>query len=85
MHGIARLMHISCFKEFEFFFVNHNISFRKAQGNLFVIITLYVNGLILASNDLILLKEFEFSFLKKFEMVNLCEIQYFLEIQMNHI
>jgi hypothetical protein len=46
------------FKEFERNFVDHNIYFRKAQGNLFVIITLYVNGLILVSNDLILLKEF---------------------------
>jgi len=47
------------FKEFERNFVNHNIYFRKAHGNIFWIITLYVNALILASDDLILLKEFK--------------------------
>jgi len=39
-----------------------------------VIITLYVDGLILASNELTLLKETKGNLSKKFEMVDLGEI-----------
>jgi DNA phosphorothioation-dependent restriction protein DptG len=41
---------------------------------------LYVDDLILASNDLTFLKETKDYFLKKFEMVDLNEIQYCLRI-----
>jgi hypothetical protein len=51
-------------------FTNH-----KSSRNSYVIIILYVDDLILASNDLILLKETKDNLSKKFEMVNLGEIK----------
>jgi len=48
-----------------------------------VIITLYVDDLILPSIDLILLKGTKDNILKKIEMVDLGEVQYFLAIQIN--
>jgi hypothetical protein len=49
--------------------------FKKVQKNSHVIIILDVYDLILAFNDLTLLKEKKDNLLKKFEMVDLCEIQ----------
>jgi ATP-binding cassette subfamily B (MDR/TAP) protein 1 len=54
-------------------FVDHNVYFKKAHKNFYVIITLYVDDLTLAPNDLILLKD---NLLKKFEMVDLNEIHF---------
>ncbi len=48
-----------------------------------MIITLYVDDLILASNDLTLLKERKNNLLKKFKIVDLVETQYYLGIQIN--
>jgi len=50
-----------------------------------VIIILDVDDLILAFNDLTLLKEKKDNLLKKFKMVNLGEIQYFLKLEINHV
>jgi hypothetical protein len=47
---------------------------RELKKNSYVIITLYVDDLILASNDLILLKEIKDNLSKKFKMVHLNEI-----------
>jgi hypothetical protein len=56
----------------------------KGLKNSFVIITLYVD-IILVSNDFTLLKETKNNFLKKFEILDLGKIQCFLGIQMNHV
>ncbi len=62
-------------KEFERNYVNHNVCFKRVQKNYFVIITLFVDDLILVSNDnSILLKEKNDNILKKFEMEDLGEI-----------
>jgi hypothetical protein len=50
-----------------------------------VIITLYVDDLILAFNDLVLLKKMKDTFSKKFKMMDLGEIQYCSGIQINHV
>jgi len=50
-----------------------------------VIIILDVDDLILAFNDLTLLKEKKDNLLKKFKTVNLGEIQYFLKLEINHV
>jgi len=71
------------FQEFKGSYVDHTIYFKRVQENSYVIIALYVDDLILAFNDLILLKETTDNFLKKFETVNLGENQYYLGIQIN--
>jgi hypothetical protein len=50
-----------------------------------VIITLYVDDLILPSNDLTLLKEKNNNLSKKFETMDIVETQYYLGIQINHV
>jgi hypothetical protein len=50
-----------------------------------VIIILDVDDLILAFDDLTLLKKKKDNLLKKFEMVDLGEIQYFLGLKLNHV
>jgi hypothetical protein len=70
---------------FNFFvknFVDHNVYFKRAHKNSYVIITLHVDDPILASSDLILLKD---NLSKKFEMVDLSEIQFFLVLQINYV
>jgi hypothetical protein len=66
----------ACFllQKFEKSFIDHNVYFKRIFLNAYVIITLYVDDLILASNDLILLKEIKDSLSKKFKMVHLNEI-----------
>jgi ATP-binding cassette subfamily B (MDR/TAP) protein 1 len=71
------------FQEFKRSYVDHTIYFKRVQENSYVIIALYVDDLILAFNDLILLKETTDNFLKKFETVNLGENRYYLGIQIN--
>jgi hypothetical protein len=44
-------------QEFKRSYVDHTIYFKRIQENSYVIITLYVDDLILAFNDLILLKD----------------------------
>jgi ATP-binding cassette subfamily B (MDR/TAP) protein 1 len=70
-------------QEFKRSYVDHIIYFKRVQENSYVIIALYVDDLILAFNDLILLKETMDNFLKKFGMVNLGENRYCLGIQIN--
>jgi len=70
MNGMTRLMHISYFKSY----VDHNVCFKRVQKNSFVIIIFYVDDMILAFNDLTLLKETTDNFSKKFEMVDLSKI-----------
>ncbi len=48
--------------------------FLKVQKNSYLIITLYVDDLILVSNGLTLLKKKKDNLLKKFKMVDLNEI-----------
>jgi len=60
--------------------VDCNIYFEIVENNFSMIITLYVDDLILASNDLTLLKKAKEKFAKKFQVVDLCEIQYCLGI-----
>jgi hypothetical protein len=55
-------------------FVDCNIYFEIVESNFSMIITLYVDNLILASNDLTLLKKAKEKFSKKFQMVDLGEI-----------
>jgi hypothetical protein len=62
------------FQKFERDSTNHNVYFFKTQEIFYVIITLYVDDLILASNELTLLKETKGNLSKKFEMVDLGEI-----------
>ncbi len=62
------------FQKFERNFVNHKVYLKRTQEFFYVIITLYVDDLILASNDLTLLKETKGNLSKKFEMVDLGEI-----------
>jgi pantothenate kinase-related protein Tda10 len=50
---------------------NHNVYLKRFQENFYVIITLYVDDLILVSNDLTLLKEIKGNLSKKFEMMDL--------------
>ncbi len=68
-----KIMHIFS-QEFERHFVDHIVYFKRIQKNFHVIIILNVDDLILAFNDLILLKEKKDNLLKKFKMVNLGEI-----------
>jgi hypothetical protein len=67
-------------QEFEKNYVDHNVYFKRVQKNFFVIIILYVDDMILAFNDLSLLKETKDNLSKKFEMVDLNKIQYCLGI-----
>ncbi len=62
------------FQKFERNFANHNVYFKITQEFFYVIITLYDDNLIMASNDLTLLKETKGNLSKKFEMVDLSEI-----------
>jgi len=62
-------MHI-IFQEFEKHFVDHIVYFKRVKKNSLVIIILDDDDMILAFNDLILLKEKKDNFLKKFEMVD---------------
>jgi hypothetical protein len=61
-------------QKFETSSIDHNVYFKRVQKISYVIITLHVDDLILASNDLILLKEIKDKFSKKFKMVHLNEI-----------
>jgi hypothetical protein len=51
--------------------------FKRAHGNYIVFITFGVINFILASNDLILLKETKANILKKFKMVDLNDVYFF--------
>jgi len=62
------------FQEFEKSYVDHNVYFKRVKKNSFVIIIFYVDDMILAFNDLTLLKETTDNFSKKFEMVDLSKI-----------
>jgi len=79
-----KIMHIFS-QEFEKHFVDHIVYFKRVQKNSHVIIILDDDDLILAFNDLILLKEKKDNLLKKFEMLDSCEILYFLGLEVNHI
>jgi hypothetical protein len=70
-------------QKFEKNYASHSGYFKRVKKNFYVIIILYVDDLILASNDLTFLKETKDYFSKKFEMVDLNEIQYCLRIQIN--
>jgi len=79
-----KIMHIFS-QEFEGIFVDHIVYFKRVQKNSHVIIILDVDDLILAFNDLTLLKKKKDNLLKKFEIVDLGEIQYFLGLKLNHV
>jgi len=67
------------FQKFERSYVDHNVFFFLKLKKI-VIIILYVDDMILAFNDLTLLKETKDNLSKKFEMVDLSKIQYCLGI-----
>jgi len=66
-------MHIFS-QAFKKHFVDNIVYFKRVQKNSHVIIILDDDDMILAFNDLILLKEKKDNLLKKFEMVDSCEI-----------
>jgi hypothetical protein len=68
VNGTIRVMHVSYLK-----------NLKRVMVTILTI-TLYVDDLILASNDLTLLKETKDNLSKKFKMVDLSEIQYCLGI-----
>ncbi len=68
MNGTIRVMHVSYLK-----------NLKRVMVTILTII-LYVDDLILASNDLTLLKETKDNLSKKFKMLDLSEIQYCLGI-----
>ncbi len=83
LHGLKQSLHVwnhkidayFLAKEFERNYVNHNMCFKRVLRKSFVIITLFVDDLILAFNDnSTLLKETNDNILKKFEMEDLGEI-----------
>jgi hypothetical protein len=90
LYGLKQSLHVwnrnidACllFEEFEKNYVDYYTYFKRANGNSFVMIILYFDDLIVAFNDLTLLGK---NLLKKFEMVNLCEIQYLLGVQENDV
>jgi hypothetical protein len=81
LHGITRLMYISYLQSLKIIMLT-TLYISKGLRNSFVIIILYVD-IILVSNDFILLKETKNNLFKKFEIVDLGEIQCFLGIQVN--
>jgi hypothetical protein len=68
VNGTIRVMHVSYLK-----------NLKRVMVTILTII-LYVDDLILASNDLTLLKETKDNLSKKFKMLDLSEIQYCLGI-----
>ncbi len=68
-------------QKFERNYANHNVYFKRVIKINYVIIILHVDDPMLAYNDLIFLKNTKDYLLKKFEMVDLSEIQYCLRIQ----
>lgn len=60
---------------------DHTLFIKKPEDNKILIVSLYIDDLIFTSNDLLIMQGFKNSMKNEFEITNLCEIKYFLGIE----